>query len=209
MRLNRSFIALSMGLTAVVAGAQTAQPQAPAGASATGQGTVMRTEPMHTQSMEKLTQASQRLRESIQALAQKPPGKDREAAIEAAQTALLETQQAMMTLPPEMRSWGTASTVSYDESVKKMMKAADALRESVQAMAQRPAGPERSAAIREAHEALLETQSAMVAAHSATTPASASMGAPAAPAGAATSGGTSAPKPLGGPAASGEKEKRP
>ncbi|MBL0419115.1 hypothetical protein JI739_02025 [Ramlibacter sp. AW1] len=160
-------------------GAQAAQPGSTTSGNASGAasgGTVIRTTPVPTQSMDKLTQAAQKLRESIQALAQKPPGKDRDTAMDKAQTALLETQQAMLALPPEMRSMGTAATVSYDDSVKKMMKAADALRESVQAMAQRPAGSEREKAIRAANEALLETQSAMVSAYSATTPSAASSG---------------------------------
>lgn len=48
--------------------------------------------------------AAQRLRESIQALAQQKPGMERDIALNAAREALYDTQQAMIQLPPELRS---------------------------------------------------------------------------------------------------------
>ena len=45
--------------------------------------------------MERLFQAAQRLREAVQAMAQQPAGDRRKHAMDAANQALLETQQAM------------------------------------------------------------------------------------------------------------------
>jgi hypothetical protein len=44
----------------------------------------------------------------------------------------------------------------------RLMQAAQRLREAIQAMATQPAGPHRNKAIKEANEALLETQQVMV-----------------------------------------------
>lgn len=144
-------------------------------------------------SMQKLQQSAQHLRESIQALADQPPGPDRERAIANAHEALLETQRAMVALPPELRTaGGTAPSAGYDESVQRLMQAADSLRHSIQEMAQQPAGERRNRAIAEAHRALRDTQAAMLSAY---TPentrtmgagAQKSAGASAAPAGAAS-----------------------
>ncbi|MBC5785439.1 hypothetical protein H8N03_21000 [Ramlibacter sp. USB13] len=86
-------------------------------------------------------------------------------------------------LPPQHRSSGTVATTSgYDASVQALMAAADALRESIQAMAQQPAGPRRDQAIRNANRALLQTQVAMADAYDATAfpPSTRTMGAGAA-----------------------------
>lgn len=168
--------------------ANTQQPQAgPSVASA---------KPMDTQSMEKLKQSAQRLRESIQAMAQKQPGPDRDRAIEKAHDALLETQRAMVALPPELRSTGTVSTADYDQSVQQLMKAADSLRESIQAMAQQPVGEGRNRAIEQARQALWDTQQAMISAYTPGRADSRTMGA----SGQSASGGAQA-----GKAGAGEK----
>ncbi len=54
------------------------------------------------------------------------------------------------------------SEAEYSRSMEKLMKAAQNLRESVQAMAKQPAGPGRNEAMRQANDALLETQEAMI-----------------------------------------------
>lgn len=140
--------------------AQTSDSSSSAGSG----GTVMSTRPVYTQSMQRLQDAADRLRQSIQTLAQKSPGPERERAMNEAHDALMRTQQAMMALPPEMRSSGTISA-NYGESVKKLMKSADSLRQAIQEMAQQPAGERRNQAIQQAHRALWDTQSAMVAAN--------------------------------------------
>lgn len=119
------------------------------------------------QPMANLQQAAQRLRESIQALAQKKPGPDRDGAIAQAQQALLETQRAMVALPPETRTSGSAlSDADYDRSVKKLMRAADKLRDSIQAIAQQSAGERRERALSQTRKALWDTQQAMMSAYS-------------------------------------------
>lgn len=49
----------------------------------------------YSRAMERLFQAAQRLREAVQAMAQQPPGEQRNRAMATAREALLETQQAM------------------------------------------------------------------------------------------------------------------
>lgn len=115
-------------------------------------------------SMQKLQQSAQHLRESIQALARKPPGPDRDRAIADAHEALRETQRAMTALPPELRGTNTGPG-GYGESVNRLMQAADSLRKSIQEMAQQPPGERRDRAIAEAHKALLDTQAAMLGAY--------------------------------------------
>lgn len=138
-------------------GAKSAATAAPATAAA----------PEHSKSLDHLMRAAQRLRETIQALAQQEPGPRRDNAIKAAQDALFDTQQAMIQLPPELRSAPAPKSAGgvapeYRASLAKLQKAADRLRESVQAMATQPAGDRRNSAMQEAREALLETQQAMV-----------------------------------------------
>ena len=52
--------------------------------------------------MKRLQDSAQRLRESIQAMAQHSPGADRDKAIKDAQQALYDTNEAMIQLPPDM-----------------------------------------------------------------------------------------------------------
>lgn len=49
----------------------------------------------YSRSMERLFQAAQRLREAVQAMAQQPPGEQRNSAMDTARKALLETQEVM------------------------------------------------------------------------------------------------------------------
>lgn len=129
-------------------------------------GAAVRSQAADTPAMQQLREAADRLRQSIQALAQQAPGPQRERAIVEAHQALLGTQQAMMDLPPHLRSsGGSVSAAGYDESVKKLMKSADSLRQAIQEMAQQPAGERRNQAIRDANKALWDTRSAMIAAY--------------------------------------------
>ncbi|MBU8536606.1 hypothetical protein [Falsiroseomonas tokyonensis] len=59
--------------------------------------------PDYSRSMDHLLVAAQSLREAIQDLARQPAGDRRDRAISEMQDALLETQQAMMRIPPAMR----------------------------------------------------------------------------------------------------------
>lgn len=119
--------------------------------------------PDYTASMERLLDASQRLREAIQAMAQQDNEPGRNRAIDAAHKALFDAQRAMVALPPELRT-GAGSDGAPNESraLDRLRQAADHFRESIQAMAQQPAGPGRNQAARSALEGLLETQMAMI-----------------------------------------------
>ncbi len=120
--------------------------------------------PDYSKPMDELLRAAQNLREAVQAMATQPAGPRRNQAMKQANEALLETQRAMVQLPPELRNESSAvSGKQYDESMEKLQQAAQQLRESIQAMATQPTGSKRSEATRQAHEALLETQQAMLA----------------------------------------------
>jgi len=142
---------------------------------------VVSTAPEYTQSMEQLQKGAQRLREAIQAMAQQPVGERRNQAIKEAHQALRDTNQAMVQLPPEMRTQsgatgttssqagGTAGTAvypgsdaDYTRAMEKLQQGAQNLRESIQALAQEPVGPLRDAAIKNAHQALYDTNQAMI-----------------------------------------------
>ena len=163
MLFNQKTVLAIVARWAVAGGA--AVSQAAADKAAAPGGAVVTRHAVPTQSMQQLQEAADRLRQSIQALAQKAPGADRDRALADAYDALLHTQQAMMALPPDMRVGGMVSTADYDKSVKQLMKSADSLRQSIQEMAQQPAGERRNKAIAQAHRALWETQTAMIAAY--------------------------------------------
>lgn len=190
--------------------------------------------PEYTKSMEQLQAAAQRLREATQAMAQQPAGERRNQAIRQANQALIDTQDAMMRLPPELRAEGnavaagtsatTGSTVStagagasasantsgtsasagpggttvsagappagsqgyvgttaspaasglsggtsatqYDavnaRVMDKLLGASQQLREALQELAQQPSGTQRDQAMKEARQALYDTQQAMI-----------------------------------------------
>ena len=159
---------LSLLAAAVVVSATCAGAFAQAAPTANGQPAVVTEQPVYTPAMRRLTDAAQHLRESIRAMARKPAGPERDAAIAEANRALLATQRAMLELPPQMRVTGMTDTTGYDASVKKLMQTADTLRDSIHAMASEPAGPRRNEAIRDANRALLDTQVAMATAYDAT-----------------------------------------
>lgn len=58
----------------------------------------------HSDSMVNLQSAAQRLRESIQTMASEPAGDRRNMAIAATHAALRDTEQAMISLPPDLRT---------------------------------------------------------------------------------------------------------
>jgi hypothetical protein len=62
--------------------------------------------PDYSRSMRWLLMATQSLREAIQAMAQQPPSQERNRAIAQAQDAILETQEVMLLMPPELRTRG-------------------------------------------------------------------------------------------------------
>jgi hypothetical protein len=114
------------------------------------------------ESMVRLQEAAQKLREAVQAMAQQPAGPRRNAAADEARQALVEAQSAMVWLPPDLRKGEGIDHPNYTESMARLREAAQRLRDAVHAMAQQPAGPRRSEAIDEANQALFDTQQAMI-----------------------------------------------
>lgn len=114
-------------------------------------------------SMDRLMRAAQTLRESVQSMAKLPPGDERSRAMERARDALLETQSAMVALAPIAVDRGKEAGAGddYARSLERLELAAQRLREGIQALAQRAAGTDRDRAIRQANDALLQTQQAM------------------------------------------------
>lgn len=150
---------------------------APGPATTTSQPDAQSTSGDYNQALERLHKAAQQLRDSIQALAQKQAGPQRTVAIAMAHNALNATNQAMAQLPPEMRadpdpttnskggSGSTGSTGSQPDtpqSMEALQKAAEQLRKSVQTMADEPPGERRDAAVKAAHQALYDTNQAMI-----------------------------------------------
>jgi hypothetical protein len=118
--------------------------------------------------LERLLKASQGLRGSIQGLAQKQPGSQRTVAIAMAHQALNLTNQAMSQLPSEMRTDPAPATGSIGlqpdtpQAMEALQKAAEQLLKSVHAMVDEPAGERRDAAVKAAHQALYDTNQAMI-----------------------------------------------
>jgi hypothetical protein len=145
-----------------------AQTQAGSAAASSGKGPstntgVVNAERADSQSMTRLSEAAQRLRETIQALANAPAGPQRNAAIATARQALLDTQQAMIDLPPDLRTANVQlNDAEYAKAMDKLKEAAQRLRDSTHAMATQPAGERRNAAIGQVNKALLEVNQAMV-----------------------------------------------
>ncbi|HEX6321201.1 MAG TPA: hypothetical protein VFZ84_20230 [Burkholderiales bacterium] len=150
-------VAIAAVAALLVAGGAAAQaPQGQAGPASAGA-----TAPNYGESMTRLQQAAQKLREAVQAMAQQPAGPRRNAAADEARQAILETQSAMIQLPPELRT-SSGTGPNYTASMARLQEAAQRLREAVQAMAGQPAGPGRNQAMRQANQALFDTQQAMI-----------------------------------------------
>ena len=116
----------------------------------------------YSQSMKRLQQATEKLRDATQAMAQEPAGPARNRAIGQVHEALFEAQRSMIALPPDLRL-GSASTPDYSNSMERLKEEAQKLREAAQAMAQQPAGERRNKAIDQARQALFDTNQAMIA----------------------------------------------
>lgn len=135
---------------------------------------VLSARPIYSESMVDLQRAAQHLRETIQSLAQRAPGAERDQAMRDARRALEDTRIAMVRLPAEYRVDGVvvsnvpiaraqpAQNRTFDGSMNELQLAADRLRQSIQAMADQPAGARRNQAIKEANDALIATQEAML-----------------------------------------------
>lgn len=152
--------ALSLCGSVVLAQAQGQTSPAPRGGSAPAP-SVQSTSPTHTKEMDRLLEAAQKLRDATHELAQRAPTAQRNEAIRQANEAVLDTQRAMLDLPADMRT-NADPKIGESEAMRRLEEAAQRLREAVQAMAAEQAGPRRNAAIKQANEALFETQQTMV-----------------------------------------------
>ncbi|HEX6318098.1 MAG TPA: hypothetical protein VFZ84_04425 [Burkholderiales bacterium] len=148
--MDRKFL-VSVVAAAFLGGAGAASAQSSGATAPTNYG----------ESMVRLQQAAQKLREAVQAMAQQPAGERRNAAADEAREAIVETQRAMIDLPPELRM-GAGTEPNYTKSMERLQEAAQRLRDAVQAMAKQPAGPRRNEAMQQANQALFDTQQAMV-----------------------------------------------
>jgi hypothetical protein len=122
----------------------------------------------YSQELERLLKAAQGLRSAVQTLAQKQPGPQRTVAIAMAHQALSLTNQSMSQLPSEMRAdpapptGPIGSQPDNPQSMEALQKAAEQLVKSVQAMADEPASERRAATAKAAHQALYDTNQAMI-----------------------------------------------
>jgi hypothetical protein len=126
-----------------------------------------------TMAFQELQRAAQRLRDSIQVMAQMAPGSQRDFAIRSAHEALFDANQAMLRLPVEYRgsafTWSQSQSAQArapagqtpEEAMRQLQKASDRLYNAVHAMARDSGGGQRAQAIKEANEALVETHAAM------------------------------------------------
>ena len=163
----RTTILPAAAALACLAASNVTLAQQSGGAAASNNARVVSTSPDYSKSMQNLQRAAQRLRESIQALAQQQPGPQRDHALRRAHQALYDAQQAMIQLPPELRnappvrSGGVAP--AYAESFEKLQQAANRLYDAMHAMAKQPAGERRNDAMQQARESLFETEQALLA----------------------------------------------
>jgi len=105
--------------------------------------------------------AAQRLRDAIHALANTPAGPQRNQAIHDGNRALMEVNEAMAALPPEMLT-AQASESSYRQAIDRLEQAAQKLRDATHALATDPNSPRRNETINDINRALRETQQVMV-----------------------------------------------
>jgi hypothetical protein len=163
--IKRSLVAIvALTATAGIHAAQSgSQPQQPAGASA-DKGDLMTTQVDHKKAMQNLLESAQKLRESIQAMAQQPAGDKRSSAMAAARDALVKTQQAMIDLPPEMRveSVEKVKATDWPKAAQRLQEASVRLDEAIQGMSKQKDGKGRSDAVAKARTALEQTQQAML-----------------------------------------------
>lgn len=165
-RLIQAMIAALFAGTCTVANAQDASSTAPAssGASTSGSaasGGSRADTAADDAAVQNLLAAAQSLRESIQRLAQTPPGERRTQAIREGNEALIKVQSAIVALPPELLL-ADANENDYKKALDKMKQASDRLHTAANALANQPPGKRRDEAIRRVNTALLETNEAML-----------------------------------------------
>jgi|KBSMisStandDraft_5_1062788.scaffolds.fasta_scaffold163153_2 ABC-type transporter Mla subunit MlaD len=111
--------------------------------------------------VEDLQAAAQRLRDAIHAMAQAPAGPQRNQAIRDGNRALMEVNEAMANLPPDMLT-AQADESKYKQSIDRLQQAAQKLRDATHALAADPYSTRRNETIKDINRALADTQQVMV-----------------------------------------------
>jgi hypothetical protein len=127
----------------------------------TASGTAVRSGRVDAKPVEDLEAAAQRLRDAVHALAQAPAGPKRNDAIAQANKTLLEVQNAIAALPPEVIT-AAGNEGNYKKSMDRLEQAAQRLRDAAHALAREPVGAKRAAAIHDINKALVDTQQVML-----------------------------------------------
>jgi hypothetical protein len=117
-----------------------------------------------TDTMENLNSAVRELREAtVLMLNQKAPGPKRAEAVEAAQDALMQTQEAILQLPPDMRIADTKIREAKDWPLvmKRLTQATNDLQDAAKTLSQKATGEEHDKAVATMRKALRTAQEAM------------------------------------------------
>ena len=150
-----SLAGLIIAVPSSLAAGQTADSQSKQSAVATTMAKTADAKPVQN-----LEAAAQRLRDAIHALAKAPAGPQRNQAIHDGNRALMEVNEAMAALPPEMLT-AQASESSYRQSMDRLEQAAQRLRDATHALAADSNSTRRNEAIKDINRALHETQQVM------------------------------------------------
>jgi cell fate (sporulation/competence/biofilm development) regulator YmcA (YheA/YmcA/DUF963 family) len=138
----------------------------PAASSTSASGSTMSKSPtraahVDAKPVHELEAAAQRLRDAVHELAQAPAGPKRNEAIRQANRTLLEVQNAIAALPPEIVV-AAGKEGDYKQAMANLESAAQRLRDSAHTLAREPVGEERATAIKDVNKALIDTQQAMI-----------------------------------------------
>jgi|SRR4051794_14430489 hypothetical protein len=133
----------------------------PASATGTTSSSIARTGRADAKPVQDLEAAAQRLRDATHAMADAPAGPKRNEAIQQANRTLLEIQNAIAALPPEVIT-AAGNESDYRRSMDRLQEAAQRLRDAAHALAQEPVGAKRAAAMHDINKALVDTQQVML-----------------------------------------------
>ena len=111
--------------------------------------------------IEDLQAAAQRLRDAAHALAQAPAGPQRNQAIKDTNRTLMEVNEAMANLPPDLLT-AQSDESKYRQSLDRLEQAAQRLRDATHALAVAPVSQRRNETIKDVNRALADTQQVMM-----------------------------------------------
>lgn len=170
----KSKLLLALSITALmtaapIASAQSGAASAPSNkgsSSALGTGTTVSSTTatsgrVDAKPVEDLEAAAQRLRDAVHSMAKAPAGAQRNEAIKQANRTLLEVQNAIAALPPEVIT-AAGSESNYKQAMDRLEMAAQRLRDAAHALAREPVGAKRANAMKDINKALIDTQQVML-----------------------------------------------